>query len=88
MQRIFKKFDANGDGKISSSELGEALRTLGSTSSDEIRYMMAELDTDSDGYIDFSEFVAFCKDNPGLMKDVAKVFFLFFFFSNYILLNL
>jgi len=74
MQRIFKQFDANNDGKISSAELGEALRTLGSTTPDEIHTMMAELDTDGDGYIDFGEFVTFCKDNPGLMKDVAKVF--------------
>ena len=74
MQRIFKQFDTNNDGKISSAELGEALRTLGSTTPDEIHSMMAELDTDGDGYIDYDEFVTFCKDNPGLMKDVAKVF--------------
>ncbi|XP_073012386.1 polcalcin Phl p 7-like [Typha latifolia] len=74
LERIFKRFDANGDGKISSAELGEALRTLGSTSTDEIQRMMAEIDTDGDGYIDFDEYVAFCRANSGLMKDVAKVF--------------
>ncbi|XP_020252253.1 polcalcin Phl p 7-like [Asparagus officinalis] len=74
MKRIFSHFDANGDGKISSEELGDALRSLGSASSDEIKSTMAELDTDGDGYIDFDEFVSFCKANPGLMKDVAKVF--------------
>ncbi|OAY85970.1 polcalcin Phl p 7-like [Ananas comosus] len=74
MERIFKRFDTNGDGKISSAELGEALRTLGSTSPDEIRRMMAEIDTDGDGYIDFNEYSVFCRNNPGLMKDVAKVF--------------
>lgn len=74
MQRIFKKFDTDGDGHISLSELGEALRNLGSTSPEEVQGMMAELDSDGDGFIDYSEFVTFCNDNPGLMKDVAKVF--------------
>lgn len=74
IERVFMRFDANGDRKISSAELGEALRTLGSVSLDEIQHMMTEIDTDGDGYIDYSEYLAFCKDNPGLMKDVAKVF--------------
>ncbi|KAM0949470.1 putative EF-hand domain-containing protein [Dioscorea sansibarensis] len=74
MERIFKRFDTNGDGKISPAELGEALRTLGSTNSDDIQRMMGELDTDGDGYIDFKEFCSFCWANPGIMKDVAKVF--------------
>ncbi|OAY67057.1 polcalcin Phl p 7-like [Ananas comosus] len=74
MERIFKRFDGNGDGKISLAELGEALSALGSTSADEIQHMMAEIDTDGDGYIDFAEFTAFCRANSGLMKDVAKVF--------------
>ncbi|CAD5190801.1 polcalcin Phl p 7-like [Musa acuminata AAA Group] len=75
MERVFKRFGAEeDDGKISSAELGEALRVLGSTAPDEIRRMMAELDTDGDGYIDFQEFSAFCRANPGLMQDVAEVF--------------
>ncbi|XP_029116052.1 polcalcin Phl p 7-like [Elaeis guineensis] len=74
MERMFQRFDTNGDGKISLAELGEALLTLGSTSADDVQRMMAEIDTDGDGYIDFNEFSAFCRANPGLMKDVAKVF--------------
>ncbi|KAG9454722.1 hypothetical protein H6P81_007626 [Aristolochia fimbriata] len=75
IERIFKRFDTNGDGKISSAELGDALRTLGSASPDEIQRMMAEIDTDGDGYIDFKEFTEFYQKNTGLMKDVSKVLF-------------
>ncbi|XP_058109001.1 polcalcin Phl p 7-like [Magnolia sinica] len=74
VERIFKRFDANGDGKISSSELGDVLRNLGSVSADEIQRMMAEIDTDGDGFIDFNEFTSFYLANTGLMKDVSKIF--------------
>ncbi|KAK4795040.1 hypothetical protein SAY86_013034 [Trapa natans] len=73
-ERVFKRFDANGDGKISSSELGEALRNLGSITADEVQRMMAEIDTDGDGFISFEEFTDFARANRGLMKDVAKIF--------------
>lgn len=73
-ERIFKRFDSNGDGKISSTELGDALKTLGSTTADEIQRMMAEIDTDGDGFISFKEFSDFHCANRGLMKDVAKIF--------------
>lgn len=73
-ERIFKKFDANGDGQISSTELGDALKNLGNVTSDEVKRMMSEIDTDGDGYISFKEFTDFAKANRGLMKDVAKVF--------------
>ncbi|XP_030537954.1 polcalcin Bra n 2 [Rhodamnia argentea] len=72
--RIFKRFDANGDGKISAAELGDALKTLGSVTGDEVKRMMAEIDTDGDGFISYQEFTDFALANPGLMKDVAKIF--------------
>nr|XP_043635053.1 polcalcin Syr v 3-like [Erigeron canadensis] len=73
LERIFKKFDINGDGKISSSELGEALKMLGSVSPEEVQRMMEEIDTDGDGYISYEEYIEFCNANRGLMKDVAKI---------------
>ncbi|KAG7629880.1 EF-hand domain [Arabidopsis suecica] len=72
--RIFKKFDANGDGKISAAELGDALKNLGSVRHEDIKRMMAEIDTDGDGYISYQEFIDFASANRGLMKDVAKIF--------------
>ncbi|KZV53888.1 polcalcin Ole e 3 [Dorcoceras hygrometricum] len=73
-ERIFKRFDANGDGKVSSSELGDVLKTLGSVTNEEVQRMMAEIDTDGDGFISFEEFVEFARANRGLVKDVAKLF--------------
>ncbi|XP_073047328.1 polcalcin Ole e 3-like [Primulina eburnea] len=73
-ERIFKGFDANGDGKVSSSELGDVLKTLGSVTNEEILRMMSEIDTDGDGFISFDEFTEFARANRGLVKDVAKLF--------------
>ncbi|RAL50768.1 unnamed protein product [Cuscuta campestris] len=73
-EKIFKRFDANGDGKISAAELGETLKTLGSVTEEEVKHMMAEIDTDGDGFISFQEFNDFARANRGLIKDVAKIF--------------
>ncbi|CAK7324897.1 unnamed protein product [Dovyalis caffra] len=74
LERIFKRFDLNGDGKISATELGDCLKTLGSVTVEEVKRMMAEIDTDGDGFISYEEFLDFAKANSGLMKDVAKIF--------------
>ena len=74
IERIFKRFDSNGDGKISATELGDALKALGSVTADEVQRMMAEIDTDGDGFISFKEFSDFAQANRGLIKDVAKIF--------------
>uniref|UniRef100_A0A7N0V309 EF-hand domain-containing protein n=1 Tax=Kalanchoe fedtschenkoi TaxID=63787 RepID=A0A7N0V309_KALFE len=62
VREVFNRFDANGDGLISSAELAGVLKALGSDSSaDEISRMMEELDADRDGFINLSEFASFCK---------------------------
>ncbi|KAK7267679.1 hypothetical protein RIF29_20357 [Crotalaria pallida] len=56
------RFDANGDGKISVTELDNVLCSLGSpVPTSELQRIMEDLDNDHDGFINLSEFAAFCK---------------------------
>ncbi|TKY69241.1 calcium-binding protein CML25 [Spatholobus suberectus] len=58
LEYVFKKFDANGDGRISSSELGAMMRSLGQPATEEeLCKMIREVDSDGDGHIGLEEFV-------------------------------
>ncbi|KAH9330127.1 hypothetical protein KI387_002235, partial [Taxus chinensis] len=78
LENVFKTFDVNGDGKISPSELGHVMRSLGhDATEDELRLMMAEADSDGDGYVDLSEFVALNTrgvDPAASLRDVKQAF--------------
>ncbi|CAN0841925.1 Probable calcium-binding protein CML10 [Linum grandiflorum] len=58
LELVFKKFDVNGDGKISASELGSIMSSLGQKASEEElqKKMISGVDNDGDGTIDFEEF--------------------------------
>jgi calcium-binding protein CML len=71
MARVFRKFDANGDGRISRSELAALFESLGhGASDDEVARMMAEADADGDGFISLPEFAAL---NATVAGDAAAV---------------
>ncbi|GAB2288909.1 hypothetical protein Dimus_023214 [Dionaea muscipula] len=60
IEKVFNKFDANGDGKISFQELGSLLTALGAgTSKEEVIAMMKEMDANGDGSVDLKEFSNF-----------------------------
>ncbi|OEL16243.1 putative calcium-binding protein CML16 [Dichanthelium oligosanthes] len=64
MQKVFSRFDADGDGRICPSELAAVSRAISPPPSSsqggrEVAAMMDELDTDRDGYVDLGEFAAF-----------------------------
>ena len=58
-REIFNLVDKDGGGTISKEELGELMETLGiDATTEEIDLMIAEIDEDNNGVIDFDEFVA------------------------------
>ena len=58
-KEAFSLFDKNGDGYISSDELGTVTRSLGlSPTESEVRDMISEVDADGSGTVDFQEFLA------------------------------
>ncbi|KXJ67789.1 hypothetical protein RP20_CCG012275 [Aedes albopictus] len=59
LKEAFSLFDTNGDGTITSSELGTVLRSLGKNVSDaEVEELLKEVSVDHEGMIHFPDFVA------------------------------
>ena len=57
MKDAFALFDKDGDGTMDTSELGTVLRSLGQNpSEEELQQMIADVDEDGSGAIDFNEF--------------------------------
>ena len=60
LREHFSSFDTNGDGSIDHHELGNILRLAGeSVNESDLPALVAELDTDKNGTICFSEFAAY-----------------------------
>ncbi|KAG6536281.1 hypothetical protein ZIOFF_001332 [Zingiber officinale] len=58
LERVFNKFNSNGNDKILSEELAEVLTSLYHPSSEEeLCRMMVEADSDGDDFISLEEFV-------------------------------
>jgi Ca2+-binding EF-hand superfamily protein len=62
MKKIFDTFDKNGDGFITKLELKESLKNIRITVTDiEVEEIVARVDENGDGLIDFEEFVTLCE---------------------------
>ncbi|CAH0002356.1 unnamed protein product [Clonostachys byssicola] len=58
-KEAFQLFDKDGDGEITTAEIGEIMKSLGlNPSEDELEDILNEVDVDKNGSVDFNEFVA------------------------------
>ncbi|KAJ2472233.1 hypothetical protein EV174_005854 [Coemansia sp. RSA 2320] len=58
-REAFSLFDRDGDGNITSAELGKAMRAVGQNPTEmELQDMINEVDKDGNGKIDFGEFLS------------------------------
>ncbi|OVA07714.1 EF-hand domain [Macleaya cordata] len=80
LKQVFKLIDTNGDGKISSLELGEVLLCLGheeSTVAKEAEVMVREVDCNGDGFIDLDEFMGVVGGSKCADEDLMDAFLVF-----------
>ncbi|CAM2098704.1 calmodulin, striated muscle [Caretta caretta] len=58
-KEAFSLFDKDGDGSITTGELGTVMRSLGQNPTEaKLQDMVGELDTDGSGTVDFPEFLS------------------------------
>ncbi|CAD5112518.1 DgyrCDS1730 [Dimorphilus gyrociliatus] len=81
IQEVFSFFDKDGDGCITTRELGPVLRSLGHNPADsEINRLLEEFDEDGSGTLDFTEFLTLMVRVPkeegtqGLTEEAFQVF--------------
>ena len=81
LQEAFNLFDLDGGGDIDAKELGTVMRSLGANPSNaEVDQMIAEVDDDDSGCIEFPEFVQLMArklqitDCPAELKEAWHVF--------------
>ncbi|XP_031492882.1 probable calcium-binding protein CML25 [Nymphaea colorata] len=81
MERVFRRFDANGDGKITWAELGWIMSSLGQqATAKELQEMVRQVDSDGDGSISLDEFIELNTkgvDSSVALDDMRGAFSLF-----------
>lgn len=74
LKEAFRFFDKDGDGAITTEEIGEVLKTLGlEITTDELDDIMADLDENGDGIMDFDEFVTMMDRRMSIGSQRAEI---------------
>ncbi|KAJ3737289.1 hypothetical protein DFJ43DRAFT_1047097 [Lentinula guzmanii] len=80
-KEAFSLFDKDGDGMITTKELGTVMRSLGQNPTEaELQEMINEVDTDGNGFVDFPEFLSMMArkmkdiDSEEEIKEAFRVF--------------
>ena len=80
-KEAFALFDKDGDGSITTRELGTIMRSLGQNPTEaELQDMINEVDLDGNGTIDFPEFLSMMAKKltePDSEKDIREAFKVF-----------
>ena len=83
-ERIFKRFDEDGDGKLSPSELSRFLETMGEEQllMEVARELMESMDSDGDGLLGLEEFVGWMEreirgDEEGEIEELREAFMMY-----------
>ncbi|XP_050397724.1 calmodulin-A [Patella vulgata] len=70
LKEAFRLFDKDGDGSITTEELGTVMRNLGQFPSiDELKQMIQEIDIDGDGLFSFEEFAQVMANMGGISEN-------------------
>lgn len=84
LREIFRSFDRNNDGSLTQLELGSLLRSLGlKPSPDQLEALIQKADRNSNGLVEFSEFVALVEPDlipakcPYTEDQLKKIFHMF-----------
>ena len=80
-QEAFKLFDKNGDGTITTEELGTIMKSLGQNpTKTELEDIIKDVDNDGNGTVDFPEFLTMMirkMKDPKLAEDIRQAFKVF-----------
>eukprot|EP01083_Nonionella_stella_P068755 182773_1 len=74
LREVFQLFDVDGDGSITHIEVGRVLNRLGKKFDEaEVKAMIARIDKDGNGEIDFLEFLLMMTDRVKNLHDVDEM---------------
>ena len=74
VDKVWRKYDANGSGRLEEPEIVQILKDLGmSHTPEEVHWLMIKIDKDNNGYIEFDEFITlFSSDGASEFNTVKE----------------